>query len=233
MHLSPVLRQADGAQVRLPTFVVDDVLASTASTAASSTGSTGDVSVDGNTPAGIAARVQIAAAKNVANAQNQALATLGTIDTDGSQAALAASQSDESSQGDDNDRELLDPEDKGYPPPSCLDGAELLLDSNTQRKQIMGTEYEKFKDAPMWSGTMAFKDLPAQWQQIILIIEKNHPRGTQERARCMIIWMHTRARRYNNIRRWASVRIRALATGYYTRVYIHTTRTKLLTRENH
>ena len=86
--------KADGAQVRLPTFVVDDVLASTASTAA---GSTGDVSVDGNTPAGIAARVQIAAAKNVANAQNQALVALGTIDTDGSQAALAASQSEESS----------------------------------------------------------------------------------------------------------------------------------------
>ena len=40
---------------------------------------------------------------------------------------------------------------------------------------------------------MAFKDIPAQWQQLILIIEKNHPRGTQERARLMIIWMHSRA----------------------------------------
>ena len=85
-------------------------------------------------------------------------------------------QSDESSQGDDDDvRELLDPEDKGCPPPSCLDGAELLIDSNSQRKQIMGTEYEKFKDAPKWTGTLAFKDLPMQWQQLILIFEKNHP----------------------------------------------------------
>ena len=32
-----------------------------------------------------------------------------------------------------------------------------------------------------------------QWQQMILIFEKNHPRGTQERARGMITWMHARA----------------------------------------
>ena len=56
--------KADGAQVRLPGFVVDDVLASTASTAA---GSTGDVSVGGNASTGIAARVQIAAAQNATN----------------------------------------------------------------------------------------------------------------------------------------------------------------------
>ena len=37
--------KADGAQVRLPSFVVDAVLGGTASTAA---GITGDVSVDGN-----------------------------------------------------------------------------------------------------------------------------------------------------------------------------------------
>ena len=82
--------KADGAQVRLPTFVVDDVLASTASMAA---GSTSDVLGDANASNGIAARVQIAAAKNVANAHNQALVALGTIDTDGSQAALAAPHS--------------------------------------------------------------------------------------------------------------------------------------------
>ena len=152
--------KADGAQVRLPTFVVDDVLASTASTAA---GSTGDVSVDGNTPAGIAARVQIAAAKNVANAQNQALVALGTIDTDGSQAALAASQSEESSQGDDDgERELLDPEDKGCPPPSCLDGAELLLNSNTQRKQINSVQLVNKKLTTItWIGNDHFGVCPA------------------------------------------------------------------------
>ena len=128
--------KADGAQIRLPGFVVDNVLASTGSTAAASTAaSTGDVPVVGNTPSGIAARVQIAAAMNAANAQNQALAKLGTIDTEGSQAALAASQSEEScSQGDDDDeRELPDSEDKGCPPPSCLDSAELLINSNSQR----------------------------------------------------------------------------------------------------
>ena len=128
--------KADGALVRLPGFVVDDVLASTGSTAAASTAaSTGDVLVVGNTPSGIAARVQIAAAINAANAHNQALAKLGTIDTVpavsfGAQAALAASQSDESSQ-ENEDRELLDLEDKGCPPPSCLDGDDLLLESNT------------------------------------------------------------------------------------------------------
>ena len=130
---------------------------------------------------------------NTANAQNQALDNLGTIDTEGSQAALAASQSEESSPGDDDERELLDPENKSCPPPSCLDGAALLLDANNRRKQVMGTEYERFKDATLWSGIMAFKDIPAQWQQLVLIIEKNHPRGTQERARCMIIWTHSRA----------------------------------------
>ena len=110
--------KADGALVKLPGFVVDDVLAGTGSTAATSTAaSTSDVLVVGNTPSGVDARVQIAAAMNGANAQNQALANLGTIDTEGSQAALAASQSEESSQGDDDgERELLDPEDKGCPP---------------------------------------------------------------------------------------------------------------------
>ena len=140
-------RKADGAEVRLPSFVVDNVLAGTGSTAASSTAaSTSDVPVVGNTPSGVAARVQKAAAMNTANAQNQALDNLGTIDTEGSQAALAASQSEESSPGDDDERELLDPENKGCPPPSCLDGAALLLDANNQRKQVMGTEYERFKD---------------------------------------------------------------------------------------
>ena len=96
--------KADGALVRLPGFVVDNVLASTGGAAArTTTAGTGDVLVVGNTPSGVAARVQIAAAMNSANAQNQALGELGTIDTDGAQAALAASQSDESSQGDDND----------------------------------------------------------------------------------------------------------------------------------
>ena len=185
--------KADGALVRLPVFVVDDVLAGTGGAAArTTTAGTGDVPVVGNTPSGIAARVQSAAAKNSANAQNQALGELGTIDTDGAQAALAASQSDESSQ-ENGDRELPDPEDKGCPPPSCLDGDVLLLDCNNRRKQIMGNEYEKFKDAALWSGPMAFKDIPVQWQQLILIIEKNHPRGTQERARLMINWMHSRA----------------------------------------
>ena len=80
--------KADGAQVRLPGFVVDAVLVSTAA------GGTGDVSVSGNTSTGIAARVQIATAQNAAHAQNQALAALGTIDTEGSQAALAAQKSD-------------------------------------------------------------------------------------------------------------------------------------------
>ena len=91
-------RKADGAEVRLPSFVVDNVLAGTGSTAAASTAaSTSDVPVVGNTPSSVAARVQKAAAMNTANAQNQALDNLGTIDTEGSQAALAASQSDESS----------------------------------------------------------------------------------------------------------------------------------------
>ena len=76
--------KADGALVRLPGFVVDEVLASTGGTAAASTtASTGDVPVVGNTPSSVAARVQIAAAMNSANAQNQALANLGTIDTEG------------------------------------------------------------------------------------------------------------------------------------------------------
>jgi len=107
-------RKADGVEVRLPSFVVDNVLAGTGSTAAASTtASTSDVPVVGNTPSSIAARVQIAAAMNSANAQNQALGELGTIDTQpavsfGAQAALAASQSDESSQ-ENEDRELLDP----------------------------------------------------------------------------------------------------------------------------
>ena len=53
--------KADGAQVRLPGFVVDAVLDSTAA------GGTEDVSVSGNTSTGIAARVQIAAAQNATN----------------------------------------------------------------------------------------------------------------------------------------------------------------------
>ena len=127
--------KADGALVRLPVFVVDDVLAGTGGAAArTTTAGTGDVPVVGNTPSGIAARVQSAAAKNSANAQNQALGELGTIDTDGAQAALAASQSDESSQ-ENGDRELPDPEDKGCPPPSCLDGDVLLLDCNNRRNR--------------------------------------------------------------------------------------------------
>ena len=110
--------KADGALVRLPVFVVDDVLAGTGSAAArTTTAGTGNVPVVGNTPSSVAARVQKAAAMNSANAQNQALGELGTIDTQpsvsfGAQAALAASQSDESSQ-ENGDRELLDPEDKG------------------------------------------------------------------------------------------------------------------------
>ena len=71
--------KADGALVRLPVFVVDDVLAGTGSTAArTTTAGTSDVLVDGNAPSGVAARVQIAAAMNSANAQNQALGELGT-----------------------------------------------------------------------------------------------------------------------------------------------------------
>ena len=66
-------RKADGAEVRLPSFVVDDVLASTASTAA---GSTGDVPGDANASNGIASRVQIAAAHTATHAQEQALAAL-------------------------------------------------------------------------------------------------------------------------------------------------------------
>ena len=65
--------KADGAQVRLPTFVVDDVLASTASTVA---GSTSDVTGDANAPNSIAPRVQIAAAHTATHAQEQALAAL-------------------------------------------------------------------------------------------------------------------------------------------------------------
>ena len=60
-------RKADGAEVRLPSFVVDNVLAGTGSTAAASTAaSTSDVPVVGNTPSGVAARVQKAAAMNSA-----------------------------------------------------------------------------------------------------------------------------------------------------------------------
>jgi hypothetical protein len=61
--------KADSAQVRLPgtvTFVVDMLLGS-------KDGGAGDVSVSGNTTAGIASRVQIAAAQNAAHAQELAL----------------------------------------------------------------------------------------------------------------------------------------------------------------
>ena len=62
--------KADGAQVRLPGFVVDAVLDSIAA------GGTGDVSFSSNTATGIAARVQIAAAHTATHAQEQALAAL-------------------------------------------------------------------------------------------------------------------------------------------------------------
>ena len=149
--------KADSALVRLPVFVVDDVLVGTGGAAAcTTTAGTSDVLVVGNTPSGIAARVQSAAAKNSANAQDQALGELGTIDTEGAQAALAASQSDESSQ-ENEDRELLDPEDKGCPPPSCLDGAELLADANNQRKHTRNSNPSRFTSQRIENTTVITK----------------------------------------------------------------------------